>query len=574
MKLLFRYLRPFYGAMAVGLAIKIAGTLVELALPYILSHIIDHVVPDGEVRPILLWGAAMVLCAALALVMNIIANRMASRVAKGGARGIRHDLFAATMRLSGAQTDAFTVPSLEARLTSDTYNLHHYIGMMQRLGVRAPILLIGGIVITLSLDLHLTLVMICVLPFIALSVFLISAKGVPLYGRVQGAVDNMVRVVREDAQGIRVILALSKAEQEKARYDRVNRELVKTEKRAALTMSATNPLINLFLNTGLVAVIVVGAVRVNQGLSEPGRIIAFIQYFTLLSNAMLSITRIFVMTSKASASARRVDEVLQAPHEPQVFDKAQYPDTADHAHIVFDHVSFSYGEGGEVLHDISFRLPHGGTLGLIGATGSGKSTLLSLIMRAYDVGSGAVYVDGQDVRTVDKGALHPALGVVMQNDFITHDTVAENIRFGRDISMEQIRRAAQIAQAAPFIEALEDGYEHMLNAKGTNLSGGQRQRLLIARAIAGEPTLLLLDDASSALDYQTDANLRRAIQTQMQDTTTVIVAQRVSSVQHADLILVLENGSVIGAGNHEQLLASCEIYREISLSQMGGALVE
>ena len=574
MKLLYRYLRPYFGVMALGLVIKIIGTLVELLLPYILSHILDHIVPLGEVAPILLWGGAMVLCAALALLFNVIANRMASKVAKGGARGIRHDLFEATMRLSGRQTDAFTVPSLEARLTSDTYNLHHYIGMMQRLGVRAPILLIGGIAITLALDLHLTLVMMCVLPFIAIAVFFISARGVPLYGRVQGAVDQMVRVVREDAQGIRVIFALSKVDYEHKRYDAVNRELVRREKRAAITMSATNPLINLFLNVGLVAVIVVGAFRVNGDLSEPGRIIAFIQYFTLLSNAMLSITRIFVMTSKAIASAKRISEVIETPVEPKIYDKAQYPDRATDAHVVFDHVSFSYNGTADDLHDVDFSLPHGATLGIIGATGSGKSTLLALLMRFYDTGAGAIYLDGRDIRTMEKGEINAKLGVVMQNDFIMNDTVAENIRFGRDISPEQIRRAATIAQAAPFIDALADGYEHMLTAKGTNLSGGQRQRLLIARALAGEPSLLLLDDSSSALDYQTDANLRTAIRTEMKGTTTVIVAQRVSSVQHADLILVLEDGKVIGSGNHEQLLACCDVYREISESQMGGALLE
>ena len=226
------------------------------------------------------------------------------------------------------------------------------------------------------------------------------------------------------------------------------------------------------------------------------------------------------------------------------------------------------------LYDIDFSLPHGATLGIIGATGSGKSTLLALLMRFYDVSRGAVYLDGRDVRTIPKEELHARMGVAMQNDFIINDTVEENIRFGRSISPEQIRRAANIAQAAEFIEELPDGYQHMLTAKGTNLSGGQKQRLLIARAIAGEPSLLILDDSSSALDYRTDANLRTAIRAELTGTTTVVVAQRVSSVQHADLILVLENGVVIGAGRHEQLLESCEVYREISLSQMGGALIE
>jgi ATP-binding cassette subfamily B protein len=508
------------------------------------------------------------------LVFNITANRMASRVARDGARAIRHDLFASTMRLSGRQTDAFTIPSLEARLTSDTYNLHHFIGMMQRLGVRAPLLLIGGIIVTFSLDRGLTLVLIAVLPFITLTVWLISSRGVPLYTRAHRAVDEMVRVVREDVQGMRVILALSKQKHERERYDRVNRALVGVEKKAAITMAATDPIIGLFLNLGLVAVVLVGAYRVQDGFSEPGKIIAFIQYFMLISNAMLSITRIFVMFSKSSASAKRISEVLGAPIEPVVHGEETYPSCDTDAHVCFDHVSFSYNGRVPNLTDVSFALPQGGTLGVIGATGSGKTTLLSLLTRAYDTDEGAVYLDGRDIRTMDKQQIHGALGYVMQNDFIMNDTVAENIRFGRDISREDVEWAARIAQAHDFICALEDGYDYELTAKGTNLSGGQRQRVLIARAIAGRPRLLLLDDSSSALDYRTDADLRTAIREQLAGTTVVVVAQRVSSVQHADLILVLEEGKVIGAGRHDELIERCEIYREIRDSQMGGALLE
>ena len=559
MKLLARYLRPFYGSMLIGLIIKIMGTLVELVIPYILSHIVDNVVPTGELKAILFWGAMMLCCALLAMIFNIVANRMAARVAREGARAIRHDLFESTMRLSGQQTDHFTVPSLESRLTSDTYNLHHFIGMMQRLGVRAPILLLGGIVVTMALDPGLTLVMIAILPLIALTVWFLSSRGIPLYTKVHRAVDGMVRVVREDVQGIRVILALSKQKHEQDRYDKVNRALVDVEKKASITMAATNPLISMFLNLGLVAVIVVGAFRVQGDLSEPGIIIAFIQYFMLISNAMLSITRIFVMYSKSAASAGRISEILNTPHEPTVYSEEQYSSKQTDDHITFDNVSFSYNGRRDDLKNISFSLPHGGTLGIIGATGSGKTTLLSCLMRFYDVSSGAVYMDGKDIRTMTKDELHGNLGVVMQNDFIVRDTIAENIRFGRDISDEDIRRAARIAQADGFIRELADGYDHVLTAKGTNVSGGQRQRILIARALAGHPHLLLLDDSSSALDYRTDADLRTAIRAELTDTTVVVVAQRVSSVQHSDLILVLDEGAVVGAGRHEELLQMCDI---------------
>ncbi|MBQ2757701.1 MAG: ABC transporter ATP-binding protein, partial [Clostridia bacterium] len=481
--------------------------------------------------------------------------------------------FAATMHLTSRQTDQFTVPSLESRLTSDTYHVHHFIGMVQRMAVRVPILLIGGIAITLVLDWRLALVMIVTLPFIGGSVFLISRRGMPLYRQTQKAVDGMVRVVREDCQGVRVIKALSKEEYESRRYDTVNRNLVACERKAGITMALSQPLMTLFLNLGLVAVILTGAYLVNDGLSMPGRIIAFIQYFTLMSGAMSAMTRIFVMSTKSAASANRIAEVLAAEDTSRKTADTG-TESADGAFIVFEDVCFSYNGKKDNLSHISFALPKGGTLGVIGATGSGKTTLSTVLQGFYDIDSGSIRIGGKDIYAMDKKALHSMFGVVMQNDFIIAETVAENIRFGRNISDEAIRRAATLAQAADFIEGFADGYEHQLTAKGTNVSGGQRQRLLIARALAGDPDILILDDASSALDYKTDANLRRAIAEGMANTTTVVIAQRVSSVKHADHILVLENGAVIGAGTHEQLLATCEAYKEISDSQMGGAFLE
>jgi len=385
-------------------------------------------------------------------------------------------------------------------------------------------------------------------------------------------VDAMVRVVREDCQGVRVIKALSKEDYENRRYDKANADLSAKERRAGVTMAASQPLMSLLLNIGLVAVIFLGAHFVNADLSKPGRIIAFIQYFTLMSTAMGTITRIFVNYTKSVASANRILEVLEASEDCRHSDAAPVA-ADDEAFLVFDHVNFSYKGRRNNLTDISFRLRRGGTLGIIGATGSGKTTLTSLLMRFYDADSGSIRIGGEDLYAMDAEKLHRMFGVVMQNDFISADTVSENIRFGRDISDERVRRAAQLAQAADFIEAFPEGYEHQLTAKGTNVSGGQRQRILIARALAGDPEILILDDASSALDYKTDANLRRTIREELH-TTTVVVAQRVSSVMFADHILVLDHGRIIGAGTHEELLEQCPAYREISESQMGGAFLE
>ena len=574
MRLIFRYLRPLYGTMAFGLSIKVLATLLELALPYILSHILDNVVKTGELAPLLLWGGVMLLCALGAFIGNVVANRNAAKVARDASRRIRHDLFHATMHLTSRETDALTVPSLESRLTSDTYNVHHFIGMMQRIGVRAPILLLGGMAITLVLDWRLAIIMIATLPLLGISVFFITKRGLPLYADTQKAVDGMVRVVREDCQGVRVIKALSREDYERRRFDGANRTLVAREQKAGVTMAMSQPLMSLFLNLGLVAVILLGAHFVMDGLSQPGRIIAFIQYFTLMSTAMTVITRIFVQITKSSASANRIGEVLEiyAAHPQKSGEGLPECPDAD-AFIEFDDVCFSYNGKRNDLSHVSFSLPRGGTLGVIGATGSGKSTLTRLLMGFYDADSGEIRIGGRPVEAYDEKALHALFGVVMQNDFIGADTVAENIRFGREISNEAMRRAARLAQAADFIEAFPNGYEHPLTSKGTNLSGGQRQRVLIARALAGDPEILILDDASSALDYRTDANLRRAIREELH-TTTVVVAQRVSSVMHADLILVLEGGRVIGMGKHESLLATCPAYREISDSQMGGAFLE
>jgi ATP-binding cassette subfamily B protein len=460
---------------------------------------------------------------------------------------------------------------LESRITTDTYNVHQFVGTMQRMGVRAPILLVGGIIITLMMDAYLALVMIAMLPLIFLVVFFLSRKGVPLYAKVQNSVDGMVRVVREDVQGIRVIKALSKNDYENRRYDVVNRKLSQDERHAKAVTGIVNPVINLMVNCGIAAVIAMSASRVAGHRSDPETVIAFMQYFTQISSALLLVTRIFVLYTKCAASARRIAEVIDTPAELSVED---HPTVKTDAHIVFEKVSFSYTGKHRHLENVSFSLPRGSSLGIIGATGSGKSTLVKLLMRFYDVTEGRILINGRDVRSIDHKELSAMFGVALQNDFLYADTVEENIRFGRELSSEQVKRAATIAQADDFITAFPDGYGHTLSQKGTNVSGGQKQRILIARALAAEPDILVLDDSSSALDYKTDANLRRDLAEHMKKSTLITVAQRVSSVKGCDLILVLEDGEVIGQGKHEELLESCPAYREISDSQMGGAFVE
>ena len=574
MKLLLKYLKPYKWFIALALTIKTSATLVELLIPYIMSHILDNVVPEKNVTKIILWGVCMIICALLGCVGNIVANRMAARTAKNSTEGIRHDLFSRIMSLSSSQVDKFTIPSLESRLTSDTYHLHHLVGMSMRMGVRAPILLIGGIIMTLWMDPALTLIMLVIAPFIALVVIFISKKGIPLFKKTQGSLDAMTRIVREDSQGIRVIKALSKTDYEKRKFDKANLRLVADEKKAGITMAASNPMVTFLLNFGLVSVIVAGAIRVRGNATDPGTIVAFIQYFTLISNAMMALARIFVNSTKAMASAARINEVISTEPDLQIESDEKYPPVKTDSHISFRNVSFSYLGIKNNLTDVSFELPRGGSLGIIGATGCGKSTLLQLLMRFYDVNEGEIRINGRDLRTIPHEELNSMFGVVMQNDFIFVGSIADNIKFGREVSDEAMRLAARTAQASEYIEAYEDGYDHPRHSKGTNLSGGQRQRLLISRALAASPEILLLDDSSSALDYKTDANLRRAIRENFSDITTIVVAQRVSSVMNCDTVLVLDEGKVIGYGKHGELMESCPIYKEISDSQIGGAFLD
>ena len=572
MSQVFSYLKPYRARMALGFSIKVLGTVIELFLPMILSHILDNVIVTMDLYKVLIYGALMIVCAAGACAFNIIANRMAAKVSNQFSRKMRSDLFEKTLCLSSRETDSFTVASLESRITSDTYNVHNFVNMMQRMGVRAPILLVGGMTISFIMDAYLALVMLAMLPIIFCIIYFISKRGVPLYSKVQTSVDSMVRVVREDAQGIRVIKALSKNEYENKRYDKVNYTLSRDERKAGVIMGAVNPIMTLLMNLGIVAVVALSAARVASEKSSAPTVIAFMQYFTLISMAMMTLSRIFVMYTKCAASAKRISEVMNTPDTYFVSENGEKADTD--AHISFEDVSFSYFGVKCDLENISFSLKRGESLGIIGATGSGKTTLARLLMRFYDVGSGRILIDGININSLTKAQLRQKFGIAMQNDFLYADTVEENISFGRNLPMEKIVKAAKIAQADEFISAFPDGYSHMLTQKGTNLSGGQRQRLFISRAIAGEPDILILDDSSSALDYKTDAALRAALAEEFKDKTVITIAQRVSSVKNCDLILVLDGGRIIGRGSHEQLLANCPEYKEISDSQMGGAFVE
>ncbi len=558
------YLKPYFGYITLTVTIKFLSAVAELLIPYLMEIILDEKVPAGDLGEIYIAGGWMLLCAVVCLVLNIVANRMSAISSGKITRAVRHDLFYKLETLSARQLDHLTVSSAVSRLTSDTYNINQFIARIQRLGIRAPILLIGGIAMMVSMDPVLSLVLIALLPIIALVVYYVTKTSVPLYTQQQGVLDDMVRTIQENITGIRVIKALSKTDYEKRRFQSVNQELTEVDEKAGFVTALTNPSSTLVLNLGLTLVVIVGAFRVNSGAILSGVIVAFLQYFIMILNAMLGITRIFVMYSKGQASANRVADVLELEADLTVL-PAQ-PPRADAPHIEFRNVSFSYTGKGAVLHDLSFSLNHGQTLGIIGPTGCGKTTIVNLLLRLYDPDEGEIRIDGQDIRTISPEVLRSKFGVVFQNDFVTEGTIADNLRFFRPLSEEAITSGAAFAQA-DFVR--EKGMDAPVQVRGNNLSGGQKQRLLIGRALAGNPEILILDDASSALDYRTDAQLRKALYQNFQNTTTVVVAQRVSSLRHADLILVFSDGALLGAGTHEDLMQTCEEYRLIAQTQMG-----
>ena len=565
MKRTLSYLKPYSGGLALGMTVKIVGSAAELVLPYILSYIIDELTPLKDSSRIYLMGGVMLFFALVALGGNIWANRLSAKVAGNMTHDIRYDLFKKTSYLKCRQVDEVTVSSLISRLTSDTYYVNQMVARTMRMGVRAPILLLGGLVFCFLLNVRLALVLLAVVPVVAVPMWLITRKSIPMYSAVQRRGDNMVRSVQEDITGIRVIKALSKTEYEDKKFECVAGDLASTEFKAQRIMSLTNPLTSLILNLGLVGVIVAGA----YFSSEPGDITGFLTYFTIVLNAMLGISKIFVIISRGAASSERIERVLELDERETVEER---PAGDDRYAIQFKNVSFSYNGKEDNLYNISFALKRGQSLGIIGATGCGKSTIINLLMRFYDVNSGAVYVGGEDVRSVPADKLREKFGAVFQNDFLMAASVRENIDYGRNLTDEQIERAADCAQAREFIEGLSGGLDYDLAQKAGNLSGGQKQRLLIARALAGDPEIIVLDDSSSALDYATDSALRRSIAHEYASATKVIVAQRVSSVKNCDLIMVLDDGKIDGLGTHDELMASCAEYRSIAKTQMGVAV--
>ena len=575
MKMILRLVKPYWRMLTISLTFKSVGALADLFLPWLIAYMIDTEIPrlqgdsTSNLNSLYILGGWMILIAFLGLYLNVAANRKAEMIAALSVKGLRHDLFSKIERLSANQVDQITRPSLISRMTTDTYNMYNATASMQRLGVRAPVLLIGGVLMSLLLDPLLTLIMVAILPLITVIVYFTSRKGIPLYKKSQGYVDLLVRKLREYITGARVVRALSMSEHEMNAFDEANQNTVDAELKANITMAKINPMMNTVMNIGLVLVLVAGAYRIAEGQTEIGKIMAFVTYFTIILNAMMSITRVFVLASRATASAERIDEVLDMPVD--MVDGIELIEKNPSLPIIeFRNVYFSYNQKESNLKNISFKLYQGQTLGIIGATGSGKTTIINLLMRFYDVDSGSILFFGKNIKDISQNDLRKRIGVVFQNDLIFADSIFGNIQFNRNaITDEDIETATRVAQAE-FIYEKANEMNHQMAQKGMNLSGGQKQRVLIARAVAGKPDIMVLDDASSALDYKTDMNMRKSLKKELKDTTMIIIAQRISSLRDSDLILLIEDGEILDSGTHQKLMESSEMYQEIAYYQLGG----
>ena len=564
------FLKPYRVYCILGPAAKLAEAVLELYLPLLMAKVIDDGIAKGDTGYILKMGGVMLGIVTVGLLCALVCQYVASVTSQGFGTGLRHAVFRRITSLSHAELDAFGTPSLINRVTSDVNQLQYAVAMLIRLVIRAPFLCVGGIVMAMTIDLRLSLVIIVAIPLFVLIITLVMRKTVPLYRTVQGRLDKLTRVLRENLSGVRVIRAFARTDKEQKRFGGATEEHTAASIRVGKLAALLNPGTQLIMNLAILAIVWFGGLRVEAGGMTTGEIIAFINYVNQILLALIVVANLVITFTKAYASAGRVLEVLETDSS---IAGAAVPPAEDAAApaVEFDHVSFSYDDGEDELSDVSFAIPRGATVGVIGGTGSGKTTVMSLIARFYDVRVGAVRVGGADVRDYPLDVLRNKIGMVPQKAELFTGTVAENIRWGRpDADDKAVRRAVAIAQAAEFIERLPQGYDSPVERGGANFSGGQKQRLTIARAMVREPEILILDDASSALDYATDAALRRAVRQASRAMTVFTVSQRVSAVKQADLILVMDDGRLAGAGTHEELLASCEVYQEICRSQERG----
>ncbi|WP_044481166.1 ABC transporter ATP-binding protein [Paenibacillus antibioticophila] len=566
---LFQHLKPYRWLVAAVLVLVFFQTLTELYLPTLMSDIVDTGVVMGDTEYIWKVGGVMLLVALGGMICSVGSSLFSAKAASGFGRTLRGKVFGHVSNFSLEEFDKVGTASLITRTTNDITQVQQVLIMMLRMMVMAPMMCIGGIIMAVSKDATLSLTLIVIMPVLALAIFLIARKGLPLFKAIQKKIDRLNLVLREELTGIRVIRAFNRMGHEQKRFDQANQDLTDTAIRVNKIMALMMPLMMLVMNVSSIAIIWFGGLRIDSGHMEVGDLMAFLQYAMQILFSLIMVSMMFVMIPRAQASAVRIREVLDM--EPVIKDAASRASAgALKGYVKFDDVTFSYpGAEQPAIQNISFSAKPGEVTAIIGGTGSGKSTLISLIPRFYDAESGRVMVDGVDIRELSQEELRSKIGFVPQKAVLFTGTIAENIRYGKeDASDEEIRHAAEVAQASDFITEMEQGYESIIAQGGSNVSGGQKQRLSIARALVRGAEVYIFDDSFSALDFKTDAKLRAALKNETRESTVIIVAQRVSTVLDADRIIVLNESRVAGIGTHAELMECCEVYREIVYSQL------
>ncbi len=577
MKKLFRFLKPYWFFAVISPLMMMGEVFADLLQPKLMSGIVDRGLENGDMGYVIRTGILMLLIVLVGGFFGVCCAYTAARAAQSFGKDLRVHAYKKVMSLSIEQTDDFTTGSLVTRMTNDIAMVVEFVEMLLRMCVRAPMFFIGGALMMLTLDLSFGVVLACALPVMIIMVTFILMKATPLFSVVQKKLDKVNSVVQENVGGARVVKAYGQEEYEIKRFEGVNDELRGTNFKVLKIMALFGPVITLVMNFAVIAIIYIGGFQIhieNAGMST-GSIMAAISYVTQILMSVMMVSMMFQSVSRAMASAGRINEVIDA--DP-VIEGGTVKEGHGKATIEFKNVSFRYPgtHGDPVLHDINLKINQGETLAIIGATGCGKTSLVNLLPRFYDATEGTVLFDGVDVKEYDLNALREKIGYVMQKSELFSDTVANNIRWGNpEASMEEIKEAATIAQAADFIEGFNEQYDTFIAEKGASLSGGQKQRVSIARAMLRKPEVLILDDSTSALDLVTEGKLQRALKEKLDDTTIIMIAQRIASVKQADRIAVLEEGTILHCGTHEELLKCSETYRDIYDSQMkSGAYME
>ena len=568
MKSLLVYLKDYKKESVLGPLFKLLEASFELIVPLVVASMIDVGIAESDRNYVIRMCLIMAALGVTGLISSVTAQFFAAKAAVGFATKLRHALFAHIQSLSFSSMDEQGTSTLITRMTSDINQIQSGVNMVLRLFLRSPFIVFGAMIMAFTVDVKAALIFVVIIPLLSVVVFGIILISIPLFSKVQNSLDQVLGITRENLTGVRVIRAFGKEMDETDKFDRQTDALKKIQVMAAKISALMNPVTYVIINGGLIVLISTGAVRVESGALTQGQVVALVNYMSQILVELVKLANLIITITKAVACGNRVAGVFEIPVGMEN-GKGSLTQGEGRGTVSFDHVSMRYHEGGEeALTEITFKAEQGETIGIIGGTGSGKTTLVHLIPRFYDAEKGSVKIDGVDVKEYDLTALRDKVGIVMQKAVLFKGSIRENLLWGNeDATDEELWQALKIAQAEEFVLQKEGGLDAPVEQEGRNLSGGQKQRLSIARALVKKPEILILDDSASALDYATDAKLRKALREVPFETTVFIVSQRASSLMHADQIIVLDDGCVAAIGSHEQLLEDCEIYQEIYYSQ-------